>query len=545
MGLLIYKGGMCVEFYGRANTALSSEPSAWVLPKFARWHFFYSGTYRTANSENLEYVAPIYIQNYKRGAYQRTTSDGTYVTNNRNYMQMLLPIALLNRYSEIIITQPYGSLEGFLNQSYFNNVPEGTNYRINANNNRAGVFKINILETYNVVDPTVQNLSAVLYSNLKLKPNYNEALSTGIKNDMPRKKAAVFYDPSTQYYTVCVYKFDNADWMYNIISMCAYHYLQHTDNLFVEDPDNISETYIDLCKTFYKNCYTRNSIECDRSLTQLWETIQEPINNLARKTQMARTVQNIANYKINIVRNKIDALHNSVLQLEDDLLRKRQDLDRLRLEHIALTLNDSEKDSQILSNFLNNCKDIKELNFTNERLTVQILTPCTSYSSSILKKYLENPNIVNVYSKVLEAIFIEQKYTLYFKAHCTLNVRAQNVDATYDPEYMPELVTHGFPNPHIMIYNCFGTNRNIIQKNILENDYAMALMQLVGTIQNMNFADATVANRFFQQLNQNIDNCADGLKCIVDDDDNWYTFAEVLRKELEDATTTDSATSEL
>ena len=81
--------------------------------------------------------------------------------------------------------------------------------------------------------------------------------------------------------------------------------------------------------------------------------------------------------------------------------------------------------------------------------------------------------------------------------------------------------------PHLSYFNCWGDQKSNIRKALREGNITDAIQLMLISIQNINFTDTTVLNRWIEKLQQStylIHDC----KCIKDQEDNWYTFKDIM-----------------
>ena len=140
-------------------------------------------------------------------------------------------------------------------------------------------------------------------------------------------------------------------------------------------------------------------------------------------------------------------------------------------------------------------------------LQLDLRAPIMIYESEPLEKTIESrlsdPYRTDSYKYVLRAlkrIFIEEELQMFCQTMVRIKVSSADFTGNKDPNNMAYKDYKLMPHPHLVAFNCWGDNKNNIQKALRETDILTAFTMMIVAAENINFTDATVLNRWLENI---------------------------------------------
>jgi len=215
--------------------------------------------------------------------------------------------------------------------------------------------------------------------------------------------------------------------------------------------------------------------------------------------------------QITSVTNTVNTLKADYESTEKELrqtLRTLQEKQKL-LTSLQLGLADNTEEHREIAEYLLNHKYVHEVKITDEGYVhATIICPITYYEKEALEMYYKRSTTVisrNEYrARFFKEIFLDEKYEFLTQASVTIPLAASTT-LTRSRDMVH--VQGPYPHPHIMRYNCFGTNATYVRQALETNDSIMAIEQIIASIQNLNFTDTTVITDLANDILDFKENC--------------------------------------
>lgn len=255
-------------------------------------------------------------------------------------------------------------------------------------------------------------------------------------------------------------------------------------------------------------------------------------------------IDNLANQQNRTMKNNLKSALNDILRriasYENTLANYYVDKHNLEVK-IQQWHATQSPDLNDLKDFIKNSETIEIISAENEKLLLKITAPLQYFISSDFQAYINNSysvyhekyDALPIHQRILEKIFLTKEYTCMVQAYIKLNL----TDSTDDTPmyYRTEQLTidnyDTLPNPHLHYYNCWGDNRSAITKYINEQNYELALTQIIAAVQSINIAEyQSFGYRFLDDFK---DPEKASLIKILDENKNGYTLKELLQIEKE------------
>ncbi len=251
----------------------------------------------------------------------------------------------------------------------------------------------------------------------------------------------------------------------------------------------------------------------------------------------------IANVKRQVQKNK--AALNDLLANYGKLHMQNVDL-----QNMLVGMQQGTGDVSEQLRFIANVPNLYVFEPTSDYLRIALATPAVNYDLALIRRIVVNPSstlnerIREVYDsttkktqraamrRLIELVFCEQKYVMYFNYACQINKTGISGIA------IGELELLGLPNPHLAGYSCWGSAAPYVIKAYNEGDLVGCLQYVINAIANMNFADSTVVRKLITYVALAYDN----QKKVLQDPTTkiFYSIQEVLTRET-DSTGRDDA----
>ena len=255
-----------------------------------------------------------------------------------------------------------------------------------------------------------------------------------------------------------------------------------------------SETELSIMKLFGRENY----IAWETELLQWLKDSKVLENDL--KEKLFELADNIKEHQLsNLISLKTRIQEGINMQL-NSLQVRYADLENVNTKIRYQTLTQDDSNIKDFTNYLMKNKYITNLNLLNRTsLKFNIFAPIKYYDIEALQVYYKkdyspitkHPNI----AKLFKLIFMEQKYSIYFDIPIMMDL--MNI---HWGVYLSARLQNQIPHPHIVTYNCWGTNKTFIDKAISTQDFITAVEQMVAAAKNINFTDTVVLDSFIRDL---------------------------------------------
>lgn len=217
---------------------------------------------------------------------------------------------------------------------------------------------------------------------------------------------------------------------------------------------------------------------------------------------MLRFLDSVAREEQEETSERIAAYRVRIRDLEKALSQKYKDMREVQLQLLGAQQTTQEN----LRDFIDYCKGHKSIcsmhPASSYALKLIISTPC-NYDKALVTALLDGSNRWTEFKReLIKIIFIEQKYTLFFKAPVVLNFKEALVSARDENFRHATSGCLGWDNPHLLHHNCWGQNRNYIEKALRERNYIVALEQAITAVGNLHWLDGVVVDEFLADLNE-------------------------------------------
>lgn len=239
--------------------------------------------------------------------------------------------------------------------------------------------------------------------------------------------------------------------------------------------------------------------------------------------QKKEMTQNISAMGVRVFQDRLTAL---VKDTSDSLTRyyaECRSLEALlmaRQKDLFAYLYGADKNNNALSNLATYLMLKKQIvrvipytsNMTQFGLVCSL--PCANFDPKAVQNLINNKSLrdCNKHTRVaLSRIFVEQVHFLWLTCNIVVNL----MDSTISKKNT-DLAPVGIPNPHLYHFTCFGTNLNPIIKALQEQNYEVAVEQMLSSAAGINFYDGTVVGKLLESLmNSRSSGTAYEQKCVA------------------------------
>lgn len=198
-------------------------------------------------------------------------------------------------------------------------------------------------------------------------------------------------------------------------------------------------------------------------------------------------------YQLSTIDQSINALYTNLqnyFNQRDDCLQKQFYL-KTQPEQNHLELWD----------YLIKNKHITNINTHNHFLILDILTPITYFDVTAYKLMRQNPNSrLNQASEHIIALFDDHFLNERYIIHTATSIKIDIFNSTISRTNQNSEVQTYYANPHIMLFNCWGTNKAHILSALNKKEYIIAIEQMIAATKNLNFTDLTVVEEFIRHI---------------------------------------------
>lgn len=243
----------------------------------------------------------------------------------------------------------------------------------------------------------------------------------------------------------------------------------------------------------------------------------EKVANKIQKQEAAEKIRAVMHERcINRIKSDIDNKLVTIQQYEDAIRERYKELRDLRIRKLGLE-SASEEENDLLV-FLKSCRTISNIKVVDDSVTFTTVQPCVMYERKEfeLSRFRSNTDYQRVSPwkfDLLEDIFLNNKYTLYFEDCVMVDLNYYNVGIRKD-DYRPSFYMEGIPNPHHYYYNCWGEHATYFNESLSRGDVVQLFNQIIAAVSGINFADSSVVSKF---IKTELDNYYT-VKCLVNND---------------------------
>lgn len=236
-------------------------------------------------------------------------------------------------------------------------------------------------------------------------------------------------------------------------------------------------SYFESC--FNENIATTTCLDIIKNTTFI-KNLTKDIKNKYIERAFVKIEQNlIAN-----IQHKISQTKEDITYTENNLLESYKKLRQLQITALHTTLPDKE----LILPFLTNNNDIKTIEFIRNTI-ILVIEGKVDYDKNEITKVLKGQ------SEFVRWVLTNPTIHLHWQACCSLNIVNNTVNNNSD-YYNSNLL----PNMHWRQYDCFGDNKTIIQKALVEQDFLTVFSKTITAAYQLNIYDITVLNRVIESL---------------------------------------------
>lgn len=196
------------------------------------------------------------------------------------------------------------------------------------------------------------------------------------------------------------------------------------------------------------------------------------------------------------VQNKISSIKNTIQRYEDQLTNYYNDL--LTQQKLITKSTPITKQFPIFEK----SKEIINANVVSSKCYLSICTPMTFKTEAVTTtnfKHFINDQPPKV-KDILTKLFITQELQLLLKADIVWDLNTGSiVYNNYTTQYIDQTINTLY-NPHLRYHGCFGSNRNVINKALVNFDIDVACAATIAAVSNINIYDGMVIDEFKTDL---------------------------------------------
>ena len=269
----------------------------------------------------------------------------------------------------------------------------------------------------------------------------------------------------------------------------------------LNDKEDFTKFFISLSKEnktyiyeFLSKEVTTTTINKEELTQQLQFIVKKELDAKIRQKQST-----VENYN-RIIEDKINTL-----RIESQKLKKAQ-------EELTVLLYHKETPTEIPKNLINICTngDIQNIKINEQTNTMNfhIYQPIRFFDDSIAERLILNSSETK--AKFLQKCFIEQTHQIYWATFVTFDLtrnlviasNKQHLDTAWSQFQLTQniLYPNSLQNVHIMQYNCWGMNKGLIERALINNDLEAAILQTLTATASINLADHVVLSLTIDKL---------------------------------------------
>lgn len=193
---------------------------------------------------------------------------------------------------------------------------------------------------------------------------------------------------------------------------------------------------------------------------------------------------------------------------------------------LLLVNQEQSKGLEDFLEFVQKNNTIKDMFFDSENqgLVFVISAPVGS-DNEILEIMLNNNSdfCSKHLMKVLEVVFLEGKYTMFFKSAIGFDLTRKTVQRIHQGGRADVESIFGIENPHLKHFNCWGSNLDYIEEALHDRNYLQAIAIAQDAVGCLAWDDSVVVERFVTDMEEWYDSETDDYKvfdkpCLIDND---------------------------
>lgn len=238
-----------------------------------------------------------------------------------------------------------------------------------------------------------------------------------------------------------------------------------------------------------------------------------------RKIELIKTALNARlTQQINSTQRSIRDKQEDIERLLNKLPELYKELEGLQAKEMGYLAKSAVKTEEVqeLLDFTNNNEYIKNVSVIQrstyggyvDNLLVTIQAPITIYEPEPLEAYIDNILSTTISPEsnkgrillAFKRIFIEEELEMICETKVAINLADININASkgslgYGTSDYDKMI-----QPHLILYNCWGDNKNEIINSLKDGDLIGALNLILIASQNINFTDAQVLRNWLDTL---------------------------------------------
>lgn len=267
--------------------------------------------------------------------------------------------------------------------------------------------------------------------------------------------------------------------------------------------DTRKEAIVEICKAIGR----MNNTDYHQALTNAFELLytpeETPIDFSKIKTFLQLDFETIAQQ----TQDHINALQRNA---DNYLANYRDTMIGIQHEQRKLTalFTEPKKNEEQFIKDAQDCKSIVDYYVNEGRHIITIKSKMILDSKAIVTKILAPNNTTaqehyNITSKRAQKLFEELWLTETLQIHfCTRFIKTKStaVPTSIQIPRVTKNTKNTIPNPHLIHYACFGSNKQILIDAARDNNLQYYLGALTACNSNLNTGDATVLSRFCREL---------------------------------------------
>ena len=260
------------------------------------------------------------------------------------------------------------------------------------------------------------------------------------------------------------------------------------------------DTIVQLSRYLGTEDFTRYCVK----LSEIYEPRLEEAERLAREKALLEFANNIRTQAIQRYQRKVNDLKQSITYAQDNLRSLWTDFNQAQ-NNLTITQN---KDSNKVTAFMKTIQDnpnTRDIQIEGDIIYITLQTQALFYDRDLAEKLADTnsyyiTNIMNdpVITKAMRAVFVDQKYTMFFRTIFGIDLIGVTLSKRQPPAgYLG--------NPHIANYNCWGNNLYDFEKACYSEDYETAFLVCDSALHHLNLADGPVTEALRLTLKSNMD----------------------------------------
>ena len=249
------------------------------------------------------------------------------------------------------------------------------------------------------------------------------------------------------------------------------------------------------------NLATNKLDKAEEIVTKLFDETQLVTNLMDKQFEdLKRALSSSQTYDIEM---KIANNRESIQRLNRDIMQIYNSIADLNKELLAI----QSQGTAYIDDFINYVRKHRLINIidvSGGSITLRLITPVRYYDPDVIKRYL-NKNIEYITDNkfknyLLTQLFIDNTIELITYTDVELNLKYNSVEGSrVGEDHMPDRELP-VPHPHLMFFNCWGSNKSHIYNSLSDKNYILAVEQIIAATYNWNLTDMTVLRNFMKYI---------------------------------------------